>query len=43
MASLNDMMIIARSGVLDQGVPFIPKPFSQRELAAKIREVLDAS
>ena len=35
--------IIARNGVLDQGVPFIQKPFSRRDLAAKIREVLDAS
>ncbi len=34
--------IIARNGVLDDGVNFIQKPFSRQDLAAKIREVLDA-
>lgn len=32
--------IIAQHGVLDAGVHFIQKPFSTKELAAKIREVL---
>jgi CheY-like chemotaxis protein len=34
--------VIAHHGVLDQGVHFIQKPFSQKDLAAKVREVLDA-
>ncbi len=33
---------ILHNGVLDQGVHFIAKPFNLTELAAKIREVLDA-
>jgi PAS domain S-box-containing protein len=33
--------VIAHHGVLDDGVRFIPKPFSKRELTAKLREVLD--
>lgn len=33
--------VIARQGVLDRGVKFLPKPFSLKDLAAKIREVLD--
>lgn len=33
--------IIAHHGVLDAGVQFIQKPFSKKELAAKIRNVLD--
>ena len=33
---------IAHRGVLDQNVHFIQKPFSLRDLAAKVREVLDA-
>ena len=32
---------IVHQGVLDPGVAFIRKPFSQRDLAVKIREVLD--
>ena len=32
---------IAQHGVLDDGVNFIQKPFSKRNLAAKVREVLD--
>jgi signal transduction histidine kinase len=32
---------IARRGVLDDGAHFIQKPFSSRELARKVREVLD--
>ena len=31
---------IVHHGVLEPGMPFIPKPFSKRELAVKIREVL---
>jgi signal transduction histidine kinase len=33
--------VIAHSGVLDEGVNFIQKPFSRRELAAKVRAVID--
>ncbi|HXG89338.1 MAG TPA: ATP-binding protein [Vicinamibacterales bacterium] len=33
---------IVRTGVLDEGHPFLQKPFTPRDLAAKIREVLDA-
>ncbi|MDA8125457.1 MAG: PAS domain S-box protein [Deltaproteobacteria bacterium] len=33
--------VIAHHGVLDQGVHFIQKPFSIKDLAAKVREVLD--
>ena len=32
---------IARHGVLDEGVNFVSKPFSQDTLAAKVRQVLD--
>lgn len=35
--------VIAPHGVLDQGVHFLPKPFSLQDLAAKIRETLAAS
>lgn len=35
--------IIANQGVLDDGVNFIQKPFSKRDLAAKVREVLEAN
>jgi len=34
--------IIAHQGILDEGVHFIKKPFSQNDLAAKIREVIDS-
>ncbi|OQX19845.1 MAG: hypothetical protein BWK76_03315 [Desulfobulbaceae bacterium A2] len=34
--------VIAHHGVLDQGVYFLQKPFSSRDLAFKVREVLDA-
>ena len=34
--------IIAHNGVLDDDVDFIQKPFSRQDLAAKVREVLDA-
>ena len=33
--------VIAHHGVLDEGVHFIHKPFTQNDLAAKIREALD--
>lgn len=33
--------VIAHHGVLDEGVNFIQKPFSMKDLVAKIREVLD--
>jgi two-component system, cell cycle sensor histidine kinase and response regulator CckA len=33
--------VIAHHGVLDQGVHFIEKPFSMKELSGKVREVLD--
>ena len=33
--------VIAHRGVLEDGVYFIPKPFSKKNMAVKIREVLD--
>ncbi|MBU1566137.1 MAG: PAS domain S-box protein [Proteobacteria bacterium] len=33
--------VIAHHGVLDEGVHFIQKPFTMKDLAAKIREALD--
>ena len=33
--------VIAHHGVLDEGVQFIQKPFTMKELAAKIRKALD--
>jgi YesN/AraC family two-component response regulator len=33
--------VIAHHGVLDKGVNFIQKPFSGKDLAAKVREALD--
>jgi two-component system cell cycle sensor histidine kinase/response regulator CckA len=33
--------VIAHHGVLDEGVHFIQKPFSIKNLAVKVREVLD--
>ena len=33
--------VIAHRGVLEDGVCFIPKPFSKEELAFKVREALD--
>ncbi len=32
--------VIAHHGILDQGIEFINKPFSKKDLAAKIRKVL---
>ncbi|HOT28483.1 MAG TPA: PAS domain S-box protein [Candidatus Ozemobacteraceae bacterium] len=34
--------VIARQAILDEGVKFISKPFSLKELADKVRETLDA-
>ena len=34
--------VIAHRGVLDEGVHFLQKPFSKKQLAEKIREVLEA-
>ncbi len=33
--------VIAHHGILDEGIHFLQKPFSRRELATKIREVLE--
>jgi len=33
--------VIAHQGVLDKGVAFIQKPFSMKDLAEKLRGVLD--
>lgn len=33
--------VIVHRGVLEEGVCFIPKPFSKKDLAVKVREVLD--
>jgi PAS domain S-box-containing protein len=35
--------VIAHRGMLDEGVQFIPKPFSVRDLAAKVRTALEKS
>jgi FixJ family two-component response regulator len=37
----NTANAIAHHGVLDEGVPFIQKPFSIQDLATKVREALD--
>jgi len=33
--------IVARHGVLDEGVCFLQKPFSLRELASKVRQAFE--
>ncbi len=33
--------VIAHNGMLDEGVPFISKPFSKQELSIKLREILN--
>jgi CheY-like chemotaxis protein len=35
--------MIAHHGVLDKGLHFIQKPFSKKDLAQKLREVLDTA
>jgi len=40
MSGYTDNMI-AHHGILDDGVCFIQKPFSRKDLIAKVREVLD--
>ena len=35
--------VIAHHGVLDEGINFLQKPFSRKDLAAKVREALDDS
>jgi hypothetical protein len=35
--------VIARQGVLEEGIKFIPKPLSLQDLATKVREVLEES
>jgi PAS domain S-box-containing protein len=34
--------IIARHGILEEGIDFLPKPFSMKSLGEKVRDVLDA-
>ena len=33
--------VIAHHGVLDEGVQFIQKPFSMKDLAVKVRETIE--
>ena len=35
--------VIAHRGVLEEGVHFIPKPFSKNDLAVKVRDTLDSA
>ena len=35
--------VITHHGVLDNGVPFLQKPFTMGDLAGKIRELLDGA
>jgi hypothetical protein len=35
--------VVAKHGVLDEDVFFIPKPFSMHALAAKVRQALDST
>ncbi|MGD9947895.1 MAG: response regulator [Desulfobulbus sp.] len=34
--------VIAHHGIIDEGINFLQKPFSKKELSRKIREFLDA-
>jgi FixJ family two-component response regulator len=34
--------VVVRHGALDDGMPFLGKPFSAAELTRKVREVLDS-
>jgi len=34
---------ILRRGVVEDGIPFLEKPFTPEELARKVREVLDSA
>jgi hypothetical protein len=34
--------VIESHGVLDESVPFLPKPFSVRDLAVAVRAAIDA-
>ena len=33
---------VVHNGVLDPGTNFLPKPFTLKQLAAKVKEVMDA-
>jgi FixJ family two-component response regulator len=35
--------VIAHRGVLDEGVNFIQKPFSKKDLASKVKAALDTA
>jgi two-component system, cell cycle sensor histidine kinase and response regulator CckA len=41
LMSGNTADVIARQGVLDEGVHFIQKPFSKKDLAVRVSEALD--
>ncbi|HKJ97373.1 MAG TPA: hypothetical protein VJ959_00485 [Desulfotignum sp.] len=36
------VMVIAHQGVLDEGVQFIQKPFSMKDIAVKVQNVLES-
>lgn len=41
MSGYTTANVIAHRGVLNEGVQFIPKPFSLNDLAAKVRKTLE--